>query len=290
MVTVVDALRLVDEFMGGERLVQDDLEEEDIANLVIQQIEFCSTIILNKVEGLSEDQLGLIRAVIRRLNPAANIIETNYGKVDVKDILDTGRFDIERACSSIGWVQALENVVEEGVHEHHQSFTPFGLQSFGDVEKFDESHHEDHSHCDHEHGICSCGHHHGPGHAHGEEYGISTFVYFRRAPFDQEKFTVFADEFWPKSILRCKGILWFAEEPDMAFLFEQAGREMTATPYGEWVASLPEERQAEERASDETLDKEWDETYGDRQQKLVFIGQHMDKDAIAAALDACLVK
>ena len=289
MVTVVDALRLVDEFMGGQKLVDEDLEEEDIANLVIQQIEFCSTIILNKVATLSEDQLGLIRAVIRRLNPAANIIETNYGKVDVKDILDTGLFDIERVASSVGWVQALEHVVEEGVHEHHQEFTPFGLQSFGDVEKFDASNH-DHSHCDHEHGICSCGHHHAPGQAHGDEYGISTFVYFRRAPFDQEKFTVFADEFWPKSILRCKGILWFAEEPDMAFLFEQAGREMTATPYGEWVASLPEERQAEERASDETLEKEWDETYGDRQQKLVFIGQHMDKDAIAAALDACLAK
>ena len=291
MVTVVDALRLVDEFMGGQKLVDEDLEDEDIANLVIQQIEFCSTVILNKVDGLSADQLGLIRAVISRLNPAANIIETNYGKVDVKDILNTGRFDIERACSSIGWVQALENVVEEGVHEHHQDFTPFGLQSFGEVEKFDESKlAHDHSHCDHEHGVCSCGHHHGPGHSHGEEYGISTFVYFQRAPFDQEKFTVFADEFWPKNILRCKGIIWFSEEPEMAFLFEQAGSQMTATPYGEWVASLDAERQAEERANDETLDKEWDETYGDRQQKLVFIGQHMDKEKIAAALDACLVK
>ena len=290
MVTVVDAKRLVDEFMGGQRLVDEDLEDEDIANLVIQQIEFCSTVVLNKVDGLSEEQLGLMRAVIRKLQPAANIIETNYGKVAVKDILDTGRFDYERACSSMGWVQALEHAVDEGAHD----VTPFSLQSFGDVEKFDQSnHHEhdhhDHSHCDHEHGVCCCGHHHGPGHEHGEEYGIGTFVYFRRAPFDQEKFTVFADEFWPKSVLRCKGLIWFAEEPDMAFLFEQAGREMTATPYGEWVASLPEERQAEERAGDESLNAEWDETYGDRQQKLVFIGQHMDKDVIAAALDACLV-
>ncbi len=290
MVTVVDALRLVDEFLGGERLVDEDLEDDDIANLVIQQIEFCSTVILNKVDGLSEEQLGLIRAVIRKLQPAANIIETNYGKVDVKDILDTGRFDYERACTSMGWVQALEHGVEEGAHE----VTPFSLQSFGEVEKLDEAnphhhHHEDHSHCDHEHGVCCCGHHHGPGHEHGEEYGIGTFVYFRRAPFDQDKFSAFADE-WPSNVLRCKGLIWFEGEDDMAYLFEQAGRQMTATPYGQWVASLEPERQAEERAGDESLDAEWDEQYGDRQQKLVFIGQRMDKDAIAAALDACLVK
>lgn len=282
MVTVVDALRLVDEFLGGQKLVDDDLEDDDIANLVIQQIEFCSTVILNKVDGLSDDQLGLIRAVIRKLQPAANIIETNYGKVDVKDILNTGLFDYERACASMGWVQALEHEVEEGAHE---MATPFALQSFGEVEQY-----HDHSHCDHEHGVCSCGHHHGPGHEHGEEYGLSTFVYFRRAPFDQEKFTEFADERWPSNVLRCKGLIWFSEEPDMAYLYEQAGRQMTATPYGAWVASLEPERIAEERAGDDSLDAEWDDTYGDRQQKLVFIGQHMDKDAIAAELDACLVK
>ncbi len=284
MVTVVDALRLVDEFLGGQKLVDEELEDDDIANLVIQQIEFCSTVILNKVDGLSDEQLGLIRAVIRKLQPAANIIETNYGKVDVKDILNTGLFDYERACASMGWVQALEHEVEEGAHE---MTTPFALQSFGEVEQF---HEHDHSHCDHEHGVCHCGHHHGPGHEHGEEYGIGTFVYFRRAPFDQEKFADFADERWPSNILRCKGLIWFEQEPDMAYLYEQAGRQMTATPYGAWVASLEPERIAEERAGDESLDAEWDERYGDRQQKLVFIGQHMDKDAIAAELDACLVK
>ena len=284
MVTVVDALRLVDEFLGGQKLVDEELEDDDIANLVIQQIEFCSTVILNKVDGLSDEQLGLIRAVIRKLQPAANIIETNYGKVDVKDILNTGLFDYERACASMGWVQALEHEVEEGAHE---MTTPFALQSFGEVEQF---HEHDHSHCDHEHGVCHCGHHHGPGHEHGEEYGIGTFVYFRRAPFDQEKFADFADERWPSNILRCKGLIWFEQEPDMAYLYEQAGRQMTATPYGAWVASLEPERIAEERAGDESLDAEWDERYGDRQQKLVFIGQHMDKDAIAAELDACLVR
>jgi G3E family GTPase len=275
--------------------VDEDLEDDDIANLVIQQIEFCSTVILNKVDGLTDDQLGLIRAVIGKLQPAANIIETNYGKVSVGDILNTGRFDYERACASMGWVQALETEVKEGANE---IATPFALQSFSEVEKADaHAHHhhhhhdhDDHSNCDHEHGVCCCGHHHGPGHAHGEEYGISTFVYFRRAPFDQEKFTEFADERWPSNVLRCKGLIWFEGEPEMAYLFEQAGRQMTATPYGEWVASLDAERQAEERAGDATLDAEWHETYGDRQQKLVFIGQRIDKDAIAAELDACLAE
>ena len=283
IVTVVDAQRMVDEFTGGQKLVDEDLEDEDIASLVIQQIEFCTTIVLNKVEGLTEDQLGLLRSVIRKLQPEANIIETNYGKVDVKDILDTGRFDFDRACSSIGWVQALE----------------------ADAPEEDE---EDHSHCDHEHGHCvhehhdhehedghehhghHCHHHHHDGPEHGEEYGIGTFVYFRRPPFNQKKFEDFVNDAWPSSVIRCKGLIWFTDEPDTAYLYEQAGRQMTASPYGEWVAAAPAKRQAAERRVDKQLDSEWDETYGDRMQKLVFIGQHMDKAAICAALDACLEK
>lgn len=300
IVTVVDAQRMVDEFMGGSKLVDEDLEEEDIASLVIQQIEFCTTIVLNKVDGLTPDQLGLLKTVIRKLQPEANIIETNYGKVAVKDILDTGRFDFDRACASIGWVQALEADAPEEDHE--------------------EEHEEDHSHCDHEHGHCvhdhdhevhdheehdhdghehheheeghGHHHHHHPhdGHEHGEEYGISTFVYFRRAPFSQKKFENFVNDAWPSSVIRCKGLIWFVDEPDTAYLYEQAGRQMTASPYGEWVAAAPAKRQAAERRVDKQLDEEWDETYGDRMQKLVFIGQHMDKAAICAALDACLEK
>ena len=282
MVTVVDAQRLIDEFDGGERLVDEDLEEEDITNLVIEQIEFCSTIVLNKVAGLSEEQLGRLRAIIRRLQPEANIIETNYGKVDVKDILDTGRFDFERACTSIGWVQALDADAPHSGSVGEQHVTPFQLQSFGDVA------HEDHSHCDHEHGACHCGHDHGEGHSHGDEYGIGTFIYFRRKPFDQKKFEDFVNDHWPTSVIRCKGLIWFREEADTAYLYEQAGRMMSASPYGEWVASAPEKRQAAERRVDKQLDAEWDDVYGDRMQKLVFIGQHMDQSAISAALDACL--
>ena len=295
IVTVVDAQRMVDEFTGGQKLVDEDLEEEDVAGLVIQQIEFCTTIVLNKVAGLTEDQLGLLRSVIRKLQPEANIIETNYGKVDVKAILDTGRFDFDRACASIGWVQALEADAPEDdedahsrcdheygycVHEHHEH---------GHHEHDGHDHHDGHEHEDGHHGH-HCHHHHHDGHEHGEEYGITTFVYFRRAPFSQKKFEDFVNDAWPSSIIRCKGLIWFTDEPDTAYLYEQAGRQMTASPYGEWVAAAPAKRQAAERRVDKQLDAEWDDTYGDRMQKLVFIGQHMDKAAICAALDACLEK
>jgi len=299
IVTVVDAQRMVDEFMGGQSLVEENLDEEDVAGLVIQQIEFCTTIVLNKVDGLSEEQLGLLRAVIRKLQPEANIIETNYGNVEVRDILDTQRFDFDRACSSIGWVRALEADAPEEDHHwshdgHEHDDEPHAHREHEHGHHEHHGHdaheeHEDHSKCDHEHGHCCC-HHHGEGHSHGEEYGITTFVYFRRAPFDQKAFEDFVNDAWPASIIRCKGLIWFRDEPDTAYLYEQAGRQMTASPYGEWVAAAPAKRQAAERRVDKQLDSEWDETYGDRMQKLVFIGRHMDEKAICAALDACLVQ
>ena len=294
IVTVVDAQRMVDEFLGGKRLVDEDLEEEDIASLVIQQIEFCTTIVLNKVEGLTEDQLGLLRTVIHKLQPEANIIETNYGKVDVKDILDTGRFDFDRACASIGWVQALEADApdededsddHEHAHDHKHDHDGHGHHHEHEGYEHDhEEHDEEHEHHGHHH------HHHHGDHEHGEEYGITTFVYFRRPPFNQKKFEDFVNDAWPSSVIRCKGLIWFKDEPDTAYLYEQAGRQMTASPYGEWVAFAPAKRQAAERRVDKQLDAEWDDTYGDRMQKLVFIGQHMDKATICAALDACLEK
>ena len=291
IVTVVDAQRMVDEFTGGQKLVDEDLEDEDIASLVIQQIEFCTTIVLNKVEGLTEDQLGLLRSVIRKLQPEANIIETNYGKVDVKDILDTGRFDFDRACSSIGWVQALEADAPEEDEEDHSHCDHEHGHCVHEHHDHDGHGHHDHEHEDgHEHHGHHCHHHHHDGHEHGEEYGIGTFVYFRRPPFNQKKFEDFVNDAWPSSVIRCKGLIWFTDEPDTAYLYEQAGRQMTASPYGEWVAAAPAKRQAAERRVDKQLDSEWDETYGDRMQKLVFIGQHMDKAAICAALDACLEK
>ncbi len=258
IVTVVDARCMADEFLSGKRL-EEAADEEDLASLIVQQIEFCTTVVLNKVDEVTDEDLKVLRAVIRRLQPEANIIETNYGRVDVQDILNTRRFDFERACSSIGWVRALESEIgtKEDAHEAH-----IGQE---------HEHHE---------------HHHGEGEA--LEYGIGTFVYFRRAPFDQQAFESFVNEAWPESVIRCKGIVWFRDEPDAAYLYEQAGRQMTASPYGEWVAAAPQRRQKAERLRDARLDREWDEIYGDRMQKLVFIGRDMDEQAISSALDACL--
>jgi len=301
IVTVVDAARMADEFLSGKRLEEEDIDEEDVASLIIQQIEFCTTIILNKVDSVSEEQLSTLKAVIRNLQKNALIIETNFGKVGVREILDTNRFDFDKACASIGWVQALEadppHDEDEDDHEHHHDH---------DCGK-DHCHHEDHDeeecpvchehHCHehghgdhegHEHGHHHHHHHHGEGEA--LEYGIDTFIYYRRPPFDQKKFEDFVNDSWPKSVIRCKGLIWFKDEDDTAYLYEQAGRQMTATPYGSWLASAPKAKQAEARKEDAQLDSEWDDTYGDREQKLVFIGQHMDKEAICAALDACLTK
>lgn len=251
IVTVVDAQRMVDECFA-EKLPETrkagEEDEEDIAALLIQQIEFCTTIILNKVDGLTEEQLGTLKAAIRKLQPEANIIETNYGRVAVKDILDTRRFDLGRACASMGWARALNEADQD--HGHHD--------------------------------------HHGEGEA--LEYGISTFVYFRRPPFDQLTFENMVLDAWPAGVIRCKGLVWFSQKPNTAYIFEQAGRQRVAARYGEWVAAAPVGRQTAERRVDKRLNDEWDETYGDRMQKLVFIGHNMDKDAICAALDACLVK
>ncbi len=295
IVTVVDAQRMVDEFMGGKRLEEEEMDEEDVASLLIQQIEFCTTIILNKVDGLTEDQLGVLRAVIRKLQPEANIIETNYCDVDVREIMDTHRFDFDRACSSMGWVKALEADVDEhdeddGEHDHHEHHDGDDHDHHGHHDHDDDDDHDHHDHGHHEEE--GHGHHHHHHHHHGEgealEYGIGTFVYYRRAGFNQKKFEDFVNEAWPASVIRCKGLIWFNEESSTAYLYEQAGRQMNASPYGEWLASASPSRQAAERRKDPEIDKDWDDTYGDRMQKLVFIGQNMDEKAICDALDACI--
>lgn len=273
LVTVVDARRMVDEFLSGKRLEEENIDEEDIASLIIQQIEFCTTVVLNKASDVTPEELNVLKAVVHKLQPEANIIETDYGKVAVKDILDTKRFDFDRACASIGWVKALEADAEDAHEEHNAD------------DEHDE-HEGPHEHEGHEHH----GHHHHHDEGEALEYGIGTFVYFRRPPFDQKKFEDFVNDAWPASVIRCKGLVWFRDEPDTAYLYEQAGRQMTASPYGEWVAAAPPKRQAAERRVDKQLDREWDDTYGDRMQKLVFIGHNMDEEAIRAALDACLAR
>ncbi len=274
VVSVVDALRLRDEFV--EKL-SNTSDQSDLSQLVINQIEFCNLILLNKVSMVSEDEREHIRAIIRAIQPKANIIDCDYCDVPFAEILDTNLFDFEQVATSATWIQKVEgNVEEEHGHKHHE-------------------HHEhgEHCHChhhDHDHECddpdCCCHHHH---HNHGDEYGISTFVYYRREPMSLNRFDEFVARHWDKGIIRCKGMCYFEEEYDMCYLFEQAGKQFDLKQAGAFYATMPEEELMQMMAQDPMLQRDWDERYGDRMQKLVFIGQNMNRDAITKALDDCLV-
>ncbi len=294
IVTVVDALRMASEFGCGDNLLKDDVGEEDIENLLIQQIEFCTTIILNKVDKVTPDQLGRVKAMIKTLQPKARIIEASYGKVEVSDILNTNCYDFEEAVTSAGWAKAYEEGVpddDEDEHHHHHEHDEDEHEHEHHHDRDDDEHdHEHHEHHYDEFGNCSCGHHH---HHHdegeAEEYGIGTFVYRRRRPFNQDKLGEFIEN-WPKSVIRCKGMLWFSDDRDTAYVFEQAGVQINATDSGKWFASAPEKERKRLLKQYPEIEKDWDEIYGDREIKLVFIGQKMDKAAITEALDSCLDK
>lgn len=291
IVTVVDALRLRDEFASGESLTGKDLDEEDIENLIIQQIEFCNIILLNKISEVSPEEAEHIRKVVRALQPTAEIIECDYCDVDFDKILKTNRFDFEQVATSATWVKEIEKPVDETAdgHHHHHHHEHEDHHEHEHVHKHEHEHeHEDHSHCDHEHGVCHCHHHHHHEEGEAEEYGIGTFVYFARKPFSLNKFDWMCAKNWPKSVIRCKGVCYFKENPDMSYLFEQAGRQKSLKEAGRWYATAPEEDLEVLLARDPGLMRDWDPEYGDRMQKLVFIGQKMDRAAITAQLDACL--
>ncbi|MEE1095364.1 MAG: GTP-binding protein [Paludibacteraceae bacterium] len=278
--SVVDALRLRDEFIEQLDNHADKKQvlskEEDLSALVIEQIEFCNIILLNKASEVSEDELIRIKNIIRTIQPQAQIIETNYCDVPFENILNTRLFNFDKVATSATWIREIEDATHhEHEHHHHEH-------------EHHHHEHEDHSHCDHEHGHCCC-HHHEHGHAHGEEYGIETYVYFARKPFDLGMFDEFVAAHWPKNIIRCKGMCYFAEEFDMCYLFEQAGKQFNMRQAGEWFATMPKEELMQLMAQDAQLQKDWDDQYGDRMQKLVFIGQHLDKKALTEALDNCLV-
>lgn len=294
IVSVVDVARMADEFGCGENLVKDDIDEEDIENLLIQQIEFCNTIILNKVDTVSKEQLEKVKAIIRTLQPKAVMIETNYGQVDVDEILDTNRFDFEESSMSAGWIQELEAFDAEEDEEHHEEHH-HGEHEHHHDEEHDHDHHEheeehDHHH-DEEHEHHGHGHHHHHHHHHGEgeveEYGIGSFVYYRRRPFAKEKFEDWLDVM-PKTVIRSKGIIWAAENNNDAYMFEQAGKQINIANAGQWVATAPRRVRAKMMKEDPTLVADWDEEVGDRMIKVVFIGHNMDKEAIIKSLDECL--
>jgi len=281
VVTVVDAARLVYEFGSGKDLVKENIDEEDIENLLIQQIEFCNTIIINKVDEVSEEELNSVKAVIKALQPKAKIIETNYAKVDVSEIIDTNNFDFEEASQSAGWVQELQREDNEDEDddedEHHEEH-----DHHEEDDDHDHEHHEEHEGHHHHH------HHHGEGET--EEYGIGTFVYCRRLPFNRNRFEQYVNVKWRKNIIRCKGILWFSDEDDMSYVFEQAGNQMSIGEAGLWVASAPENEKNEIIKQDPSILKNWDAEVGDRIIKLVFIGKDMEIDEIKSELDTILDK
>lgn len=301
IVSVVDVARMADEFGCGDNLVRDDIDDEDIENLIIQQIEFCNTIILNKVDTVTPQQLGKVKAIIRKLQPEAVMIETTYGQVDVDEILNTNRFDFEKSSMSAGWIQELEGAVEEEEHDEHDEHDHHGEHDHGDEEGHEHhkehhhdeehEHHHEHEHEKHdEHGHHGHGHHHHH-HHHGEgeteEYGIGSFVYYRRKPFAKEKFENWLDEM-PRTIIRSKGIIWAAENNNDAYMFEQAGRQINIANAGQWVATAPRKVRQKMMKEDPTLVADWDEEVGDRMIKVVFIGHDMDKETIIKSLDECL--
>ena len=269
---VVDALRLRDEFDGGLALEHHIPKEEDLAALVTEQIEFCNVILLNKASEVSEEELTRIKSIIRAIQPAAPIIETNYCDVDLEKLLKTNLFDFDRTATSAAWIQEVEDASHH--HDHHADDD--------DDDEEEEEHEHEHHHHHHDHD-----HEHGD-HDHLAEFGIDTYVYYARKPFDLGLFDEFVAAHWPKNVIRCKGMCYFAEEYDMCYLFEQAGRQFNLRKAGEWFATMPKEELMQLMADDAQLRKDWDEQYGDRMQKLVFIGQHLDVKAIQTALDNCL--
>ena len=268
VVGVVDASRLVEEFDEGKSLLKEDIDEEDIESLLIQQIEFCSTLIVNKRDLVTDEQMKMVRAVINKIQPTVKVFETTKCDVPVEEIIGTDRFDFETVYASAGWVKALEEAEE---HEHDDDDDPSTGSGTGE-------HHHDHEHHHHEHK------HEGESE---DEYGIGSFVYYRRRPFNRERLDKYANN-WPRNIIRSKGVVWFSDEDDMAYVLETSGRQIQAGYSGNWLASCPPAEQKRVLAEEPEMKKDWDEKVGDRMIKMVIIGRHLDKEKICSDLDACL--
>ena len=279
IVTVVDALRMKDEFAGGLDLLKQNIEEEDIENLVIQQIEFCNIVLLNKAREVSPVELERLSQIVRALQPKAEIIPCNFGDVELDKILNTHLFDFDKVATSATWISEVESEYKEEDHHHDDDDD--------DDDEHDHDHEHEHDH-DHEHEHDHHHHHHDEGEA--EEYGIGTYVYFRREAFDLTRFDEFVARKWPKSVIRAKGLCYFSDERETCYVFEQAGKQVSLRNAGQWYATMPEEELYRLMEREPALRRDWDERYGDRMQKLVFIGQHLDREEIASALDKCLVK
>lgn len=290
IVTVVDALRMKDEFAGGDDLMKDNIDEEDLASLVIQQIEFCNIILLNKAAEVEPKDLDKLKHIIKAIQPKAEIFECNYGDVDLDKIVNTRKFDWETVATSAGWIQEIEAERNEDHHDHddHDDDDDDDEHEHHHHDHDDEHEHDEHDHHHHHHDH-DHHHHHHDDEGEAEEYGIGTFVYYSRKPFDLGLFDDFVARKWPRDVVRAKGICYFADERDMCYVFEQAGKQKTVKQAGQWIATMPKDQLDELLAREEQLRKEWDDKVGDRMIKIVFIGQHLQKEAICKELDKCLV-
>lgn len=291
VVSVVDAKRLVDEFAGGDQLLKEDMGEEDIESLLVQQIEFCSTLIINKKDLVSDEEMKKVRAVVKALQPHVKVIETSQGNVDVEDILATQRFDFDTVFESAAWVSHLEHATEEHDHEHHHNHDEHEHHHEHDHDHDEHDHEHEHHHDDPNHVCdehCHCHHHH---HRHDgadeDEYGIGSFVYFRRRPFNRMKLEEYAAK-WPRNIIRSKGIMWFSDEDEMSYILETSGRQIQAAAAGIWLAACSKEEQDEVLAQEPKLQAEWNEEVGDRMVKICIIGQKLNKEEICKDLDSLL--
>ena len=286
VVGVVDAARLVDEFASGDKLLKkDEIGEEDIESLLIQQIEFCSTLIINKIDLVSESDLAKVRKVVQALHPGVKVIETSQGNVPVKDILATGSFDFDEVYASAGWCKALEEGElgddeddDDDDHEHEHEHHPHEHHHDDDDDDDDHDHEHGHEHHHHEH------RHEGESE---DEYGIGTYIYYRRTPFNRNRLRAYVNN-WPKDIIRCKGLAWFGDEYDMAYVFETSGRQLLCGPYGKWIASAPAAQRRQILAENPSIRDDWDDKVGDRMVRLCIIGKNLNRKAIAADLDKLL--
>jgi G3E family GTPase len=298
VVSVVDCLRLSKEFGCGDDLVKEHIEDEDIENLIIQQIEFCNKIVLNKLDQVSEEEKNKVLAVIKKLQPEAEILEAEFGKVPMNKIMGTNSFDFDKACTSAGWLKEIEKEADENDDGHEEHHHHEHTHEDGEHHDHEHHHHEDGEECEickheHEEGHKKGHHHHHHHHHHGEgeteEYGIGTFVYYRRKPLIRSRFRQFVDSM-PKSIIRSKGIAWYSNDNDNMYIFEQAGPQKTSYKADFWIDALPEPQKKVYVMQNPDIMKDWHEGIGDRMVKLVFIGKQMDKEAIFKALDECLDK
>ncbi len=275
IVTVVDALRMQSEFDCGDALRNENIDDEDLEKLVIEQIEFCNIVLLNKASEVTKYELEKVEKIVKTLNPGVKIFTCDYGDIELDNLLSTNDFDFDKVATSATWIREIEH---KNDHDDDDD---------DDDEDHDHDHHHEHEehHDHHEH------HHHHHDHDEGEaeEYGIGTYVYFRRKPLNLNRFDYLVSNKWPKNIIRAKGLCYFDDDLDKCLMFEQAGVQKTVREIGNWFATMPRKELDDLMRRDATLRKDWDDQYGDRMIKIVFIGQHLDKAEIDKLMDDCIV-